>query len=415
MSERRVSLIGALLVVVGPVSMALYTPSMPQIATAFGTTEAAVKMTLVLYFGGFSIGQLFAGPISDALGRRPVIIAFMAVYLAASLAALAAPSIDVLLAARFVQGIGASAGIAISRAVVRDLFTSQASARIMNLISIILAIGPAMSPTIGGLMLEIAGWRANFVIMAAAGLVVVATAWLGLKETVIPDRTRLKPMALLRSYATLFANGHFMVVSLVISASVGAIYAQATFLPFILMNGVGLSPTQFGLSMMIQSGSFFTGSLVGRYLMKRVSAYRLVPVGLALVAAGALGAFMLLFWEPSLLRVMVPVGFHAFGIALVMPAMTTAVLAPFARMAGAAAALSGFMQMGSGLLIGMVGALIGEPLWAMATLIPFMGVVAIVAYLTYRLHPHLAEPEPRDDIIASLPPGRTLMKDERGH
>ncbi len=415
MSERRVSLIGALFVVIGPISMALYTPAMPLIADVFDTTQSVVKMTLVLYFAGFSFGQLFAGPVSDALGRRPVILAFMGVYLVASIAALAAPTIDLLLAARFVQGIGASAGVAISRAVVRDLFTGQTSSRIMNLIGIMLAVGPAIAPTVGGLTMEIAGWRAVFAIMAGFGLAVVAVALFALKETVVADLSRLKPLELARSYGTLFTNGHFMTVSLGIGGSVGAIYAQATFLPFILMDEVGLTPTQFGLSMMMQSVSFFTGALVARQLMKRLSAYALVPAGLLLVAIGSAGTSLLHVWEPGLWRVMVPVGIYAFGIAFVMPAMTTAVLAPFAQRAGAAAALSGFMQMGSGLLVGMIGAWMGDPVAAMGTLIPAMGVVAIIAYLVYRLHPHLAEPEPRRDVIASLPPGRTLMKgdDER--
>ena len=119
MTERRVALLGALLVAIGPVSMALYTPAMPEIVRAFGTTEAAVKLTLSLYFAGFALAQLFCGPLSDGFGRRPVTIAFMGIYLAASLVCLFSPGIEVLIAARFMQGVGAAAGIAISRAIVR--------------------------------------------------------------------------------------------------------------------------------------------------------------------------------------------------------------------------------------------------------------------------------------------------------
>ena len=126
MSERRVGLIGALLTAIGPISMALYTPAMTEIVHALGTTEALVKMTLTLYFGGFACAQLVAGPLSDALGRRPVAFLFMGIYCAGSLFALGA-SVHALMLARFVQGIGASAGVAISRAVVRDLF--QGSSR----------------------------------------------------------------------------------------------------------------------------------------------------------------------------------------------------------------------------------------------------------------------------------------------
>lgn len=409
MSERRVSLIGAMFVVIGPITMALYTPAMTEIVKAFGTTESVVKMTLALYFAGFALGQLFAGPVSDALGRRPVTIGFMAVYLAASMVALFAPSIGVLLVARFIQGFGASAGVAIARAIVRDLFAHEASSRIMNLIGIILAIGPALAPTIGGLTMEVAGWRAIFVIMAGFGLAVVATALLALKETVDADPARLNPLALLRSYATLVTSGRFMTVSLALGASIGAIYAQATFLPFIMMDRVGLSPAEFGLSMMCQSGSFFAGALAVRRLMRSYSAYSLVPAGLALIAIGSAGTLLLNFWEPDFARVMVPVAFYAFGIAFVMPALSTAVLAPFPRMAGAAAALSGFMQMGSGLLVGSIGALMGDPVQAMGLLIPAMGAVAIASYAAYRRHSHAGEAEPRADVIASMPAGRTML------
>ncbi|MCP1199149.1 multidrug effflux MFS transporter [Notoacmeibacter sp. MSK16QG-6] len=409
MSERRVSLLGALFVAIGPISMALYTPAMTQIVDAFGTTEAMVKLTLTLYFAGFAVSQLIAGPLSDALGRRPVTIIFMAIYFLASVAALFAPSVGFLIAARFVQGVGASAGQAIARAVVRDLFTSDQSSRIMNLIGIILAVGPALAPTIGGLMLEVTTWQAIFVLMAVLGLTVMAGAIFGLRETVAPDRSRLNLRALGGSYLQLLGNRHFLTTSGVIGGAVGAMYTQATFLPFILMNDVGLSASQFGLSMLMQTGSFFVGSLTARALMRFVSAYRLVPFGLLSIAIGSLGVSLLLFETPSFLKVMIPVAFYAFGIALVMPAMLTASLAPFPHIAGAASSLTGFIQMGSGLLMGTIGAMMGDPQFAMGLLIPIMGVAAIVSYVIYRFNPHIAEPEPtRNVTIGPQSTGRAL-------
>ena len=412
MSARRVSLLGALLVAIGPISMALYTPAMPAIVEAFGSTESAVKMTLVLYFGGFACSQLVAGPLSDALGRKPVIFLFMAIYLLGSLLAMLAPTVDTLMVARFVQGVGASVGVAISRAVVRDLFTGDDSSRIMNLIGIILALGPAISPTLGGLLMEAFGWRSTFVAMFAFGVLSMLALALFMRETVVRDRSKLQVGALVRSYATLLTNRHFLTTTGVVAGAVGAIYAQATFLPFILMNRVGLTPSQYGLGMLMQSGSFFVGALTARMLMSRMSAYRLVPIGLTLIAFGACGIFLLNFWEPSFLRVMGPVAPYAFGIAFVMPAMSTAALAPFRRNAGAASALMGFSQMGAGLAIGMLGAWLGNPVLAMANLVPAMGLSACVAYIFYRRHPHLAEPEPRDDVIVAAPAGRSMSPDD---
>ncbi|KMK67779.1 multidrug effflux MFS transporter [Puniceibacterium sp. IMCC21224] len=384
MSERRVSLIGAMLVAVGPVSMALYTPAMTELVHAFGSTEAVIKMTLTLYFGGFACAQLIAGPLSDALGRRPITIAFMALYCVASLLALVAPSVETLIVARFLQGVGASVGVAISRALVRDLFTNEQSSRIMNLIGIILAVGPALAPSLGGLLLAVFGWRSIFLLMAVLGIVVILVVMVALKETVVPDRSRLNLPDLGRTYRLVLTNRQFLCAAAVMGGALGALYAQATFLPFVLMGKVGLSPSQFGLSMLAQSGSFFAGSLVVRRLMARVGATRLVGPGLMFIALGSVGTMTLLLWPPSFLHVMIPVSIYAFGIAFVMPAMSTVALAPFGREAGAAASMLGFIQMGSGLLVGSLGALMGNAVIAMGLLIPVMGATACIAFAIYQ-------------------------------
>ena len=223
MSERRVGIIGALLAAIGPISMALFTPAMPEIVHAFGTTESAVKLTLSLYFAGFAFAQLVCGPLSDGFGRKPVVTAFMGIYLVASLAAIVAPTIHLLIAARFLQGVGAAAGIAISRAVVRDLFAGERSARIMNLIGLILAIGPAVSPTLGGITMELFGWHAIFLFMLAMAIAVILTVRFALVETVQRDLSRIRPMALLGSYARLLSSPHFLMAALVVAGSAGAI------------------------------------------------------------------------------------------------------------------------------------------------------------------------------------------------
>ena len=402
MTERRVSMIGALLVAIGPVSMALYTPAMTELVRAFGSTESVIKLTLTLYFGGFACAQLIAGPLSDALGRRPVTMAFLGLYCAASVLAMLAPTVEALILARFAQGVGASVGVAISRALVRDLFTDEQSSRIMNLIGIILALGPALAPTLGGLMLLFFGWRSLFVLMTLIGFGGIAVIYFCLKETVERDLSRLNLPQLGRSYRMLLGNRQFMTSACVIGGALGTIYAQATFLPFILIDTVGLTPQQFGLSMLAQSGSFFAASLAVRALMNRFSATKLVPVGLVFIAIGSVSTSTLLIWPPSFLHVMVPVGIYACGIAFVMPAMSTAALAPFKREAGAAAALLGFIQMGSGLLVGTGGALLGDAVVAMGLLIPMMGAAACVAYVLYR----------RTDIV--MPPSPVESRAEAG-
>ena len=392
MSERRVGMIGALLAAVGPISLALYTPAMPELVRAYDTTEAAVKLTLSLYFAGFALAQLVCGPLSDGFGRKPVTIGFMGIFFAASVLAMFAPTIEVLIVARLLQGVGAAVGIAIARAVVRDLFNDERAVRITNLIGIILALGPAISPTLGGIAIELAGWHSVFVLMALMSVVVVLVTIFCLRETVARDLSRIRPAALICAYATLLGNGYFMLSSLVIAGTMGAIYAQATVLPFILMDRVGLTPAQFGVGMLMQSGLFFTGSLTARWMMRKLPPARLVPIGLGFVAAGSLAmAVFLRVWEPTFLIVMAPVSLYAFGIAFIMPAMSVAAMAPFPRIAGSASSMTGFLQMGTGLVGGLVAALIGEPVTALAIVVPALGLIAIASWAIWRLLP---EPAP---------------------
>lgn len=400
MTERRVGIIGAMLVMIGPISMALYTPAMPELVTAFGTTEAAIKLTLSVYFAGFAVAQLFTGPLSDAFGRRPVSLIFITVYLAASIAAALSPGIHVLLAARLVQGVGASVGIATSRAIVRDLFTGEQSSRIMNVIGTLLAIGPALAPTVGGITLALSGWRAIFGLMVFLGASLAAVVFLAMSESGRPDRSLIQPRKLLTSYGQLLSSLRFLTASIAVGTSTGTLYTLATVLPFVLINRAGLTPEQFGIGMLGQTGCYFVGSLLARPLIRRFGADAIVPYGMVMIAAGAsMLAFLAIAREPRYLSVMGPVGCFSFGISFVMPAMTTAALHPFPKIAGAASAMMGFIQMGSGFLGGLIAASFDDPVAAMAVTVPSLGGTSIVAYIVYSLTasrtPKSAEPRGR--------------------
>lgn len=385
MSERRVSLIGAMLVAVGPVSMALYTPAMTEIARDFGATDAAVKFTLTTYFLGFALAQLFCGPLSDGFGRKPVTIAFMGIYASASVLAVLAPTIEVLVVARFLQGIGASVGLAISRAIVRDCFTGERSARIMNLMGIVLALGPAVAPTVGGFILVVSGWHATFILMLLIGFGATITVWTMLAETVTPDLSRIRPLAFAKAYATLLTNLRFMSACIAVAGSLGCIYAFAPLLPFLLMERAGLSPIQFGIGMLAQTGSYFISSLVARRLMADIGADRLVPYGLAsCIAGGVLMAVLMRSVPTTYVTVMGPVALIAAGIAFMLPAMMTNALQPHPTIAGAASAMLGFLQMGAGMAGSGIAAMMDDPGVAMGTVIPVMVTIATLAYMIYR-------------------------------
>jgi DHA1 family bicyclomycin/chloramphenicol resistance-like MFS transporter len=384
MSELRTSLIGAMLVAIGPISMALYTPAMPELVHAFNTTEPMIKLTLSLYFGGFAVAQLVAGTLSDAYGRRKVTIGFMVIYLIGSAMAAFAPTVEVLLGGRLIQGVGAAAGMTVSRAIVRDQFTGNKAAGIMNLIGMLLAVGPAFSPTIGAVMLGLFGWQSIFLIMVGFACAACIVTYTAMAETTIPDPQMLRPGPILLAYREVLGDIRFVAATLVIGGAVGALYTQATVLPFVLIDKVGLTPAQFGAGMLMQSGAYFLGSIVFRFASKKFSASQLVVPGLVMIGSGSVSiALSIHFVELSYLSIMLPVGISAFGIAFVSPHMMTAAVAPFPHIAGTASALMGFVQMGSGLVGGIICAVIGLPVLAMGTVVPAFGVICLVSYFVY--------------------------------
>jgi MFS transporter, DHA1 family, multidrug resistance protein len=369
-------------VALGPISLSLYTPAMPQLVHVFSTDVATIKLTLTSYFAGFALSQLVCGPLSDAFGRGRVALAFTFIYLVGSVIAASAPSVEWLLAARLVQGIGAAAGVSIARAMVRDLHTGDASVRIMNMIGVLLAIGPAASPTIGGIALDLFGWQSIFAFMVGYGAILTIVLLTLTPETLSnPDPSRLRPARLLSNYGRLIVSPAFLGPSIVFDCTAGALYTMATLLPFVMIDEVGLTPTQFGFSMIMQSGSYLVGALVMRRLLRLFQAHRLVPFGMLMIAiAGVLLATVLRIEPPSFFGVMGPIGLFAFGIAFISPSMQTSALAYFPDIAGSAAALMGFFQMGGGFLGSAVSAWLGRPVFSVATIIPVMIAIAVAAH-----------------------------------
>lgn len=380
MTERHVAAIGSLLIALGPVSLALYTPAMPELVTDFATTYPAVKATLAAYFAGFALAQLICGPLSDAYGRRPAALAFLTLYAIGSVGAMLAPSIHALTVARLVQGIGAAVGISVARAIVRDNFTGEQSARVMNTIGIFLAIGPAMAPTLGSLAMLAFDWRAIFVLMVAYGGALLITVYRFLPETnLAPDPGRASPAGLVRAYAALGSDGRFLFPALMLGLVLGGFYSLSSMLPFLLIDIAGLSPQAFGFGMLAQTGAYILGGVVTKALLKHVPARHLVLPGLLLAMTGALTmAASIALFPPSYPTVMAPVAIFAFALAMVTPDLTTRAMAAFPEKAGAAAALLGFAQMGSGFIDSGAVALIGSPPLAFATVIPLVTLAALL-------------------------------------
>ncbi|NTE61505.1 multidrug effflux MFS transporter [Agrobacterium fabrum] len=386
MSTKRTAILGALLTALAPISMSIYTPAMPELTRVFATNEAAIKLSLSLYFAGFAVAQLLSGPASDAFGRKQASLVFLSIFLGGGLLAVFAPTIEVLLLARLIQGIGASVGMTVARAIVRDQFTGADASSIMNLIGIMLAVGPAMGPTIGGVSLAAFGWKSVFFLMAGLGAIAIFSVVIFLRETTVPDKSLIRPRRLLSAYGNLLTEPRFLLAALVLGGSIGALYAQATMLTFILIDTVGMTPTAFGIGMLMQTGAYFFGSIALRYIAPRLGDRRSVMLGLCFSGTGGLLILLSVFLiPPSFFSIMGPVAVATVGIALLTPSMVTAALAPFPHIAGSASAMMGFIQMGSGFAGGTAASLIGSPLTGFGIVIPVMEFTAVASYIGFRI------------------------------
>ncbi len=385
MSERRTTLVCALLAAVGPLSSSLFTPALVDLARDLETGLGAAQLTVSVFFLGLAVSQLICGPLSDSAGRKPLLYLFFLLYVAGSFLALIARSVDLLIAARFIQGIGSAAGIAVSRAIVRDCFSGSEQVRVQALVGMVLAIGPAVAPFLGGLMIEAVSWRFLFVLMLGLGVSTLAVIWLFLAET-LEDRDENQPMlAILTGYTLVLRDRQFVLCTLIVGGTNGTVYAQSTVLPLVMIDQVGLSPHGFGLSMMAQTVCFLCGSLLVSRLAWRVPGSRLLGGGMMLVLVATLSyPLSYILTGPTLAAVVVPIGLCGFAMGLTLPSTTAAALAPFPQRAGAAAAVMGFVQMGSGVAGGFVTPFFSDPWKALVVISVVMGGMGILAWAIWR-------------------------------
>ena len=376
------TIVGALLIAVGPLSMSLYSPAMTLLIAALHTTEQAVRATVTVYLFGFAVAQLICGPLSDRFGRRPILIGCLMLYIVGSVASAAAGSITALILGRLVQGIGACGGVALSRVMVVDRFAGNGAARIISLMSLILSVAPAAAPIIGGTLITVTSWRVLFVILAVYGAVLLALVWRfpETNERRDPRATKLRSLAV--NYAMLITSRAFISQVVLTSLAIGGFYASQTLSPFVLMGRLGLSSPVFGVITASLMLSYLIGSLATNRLLRVVAMSRLVLAGALMVLAASLSlALGLRFLGLGIAEIIAPMCLWMLGFAFIMPGVTTTALALFPRNAGSASALMGCLQMGMGFVGAALCSLFGDAAQAFATVPPAMGALGVIAYL----------------------------------
>ncbi|MDX2221616.1 MAG: multidrug effflux MFS transporter [Rhodospirillaceae bacterium] len=357
-NQRSKLLIGILTVLVagGPVSTDLYLPSLPSIGADFAAPTSATQLTLSVFIAGFALGTLVFGPLSDRFGRRPMMLAGMAVFTAGSIGCAGAGSIETLIAWRLVEAFGGGAGPVLARAVVRDLFAREDAARTLSYMGAAMAVAPALAPMIGGAIHLGFGWRGQFWALAAAGGGLLILVWASVAETNRhPDRDAARPARILRNVFALVSNRAFIGFAATSGFSYGGLFGFISGGAFVVIGVLGVAPESFGFLFVFVAGGFVAGSTVGGALAKRWGVVRMIEAGVWTgVAAAGIGLGLALAGIVSPLSVIAPVAAVFFGCALVFPSATAGAIGPFPHMAGTASSVAGFVQMSIGAAVGAV-------------------------------------------------------------
>lgn len=333
----------------GPLSLDMYLPALPDLAHSFHTPEANVQLTLTACMIGLALGQLVAGPMSDAWGRKKPLAVGLIAYAATSVFCAVAPDVFSLTAARLLQGLAGAAGLVISRAMVRDLYEGDALTKFFSTLMLVNGLAPILAPVIGRQLTRFMSWRGVFVVLAAIGVALLLAAVLGLKET-LPKESRGNSggglPATLRTFRVLMRDRRFMGYILTGGFAFAAMFAYISASPFVLENIHGLTKQEFSYVFGTNALGIMIAGQIGGRLVGRVAPARLLGAGLAMSFGGStiLLAATALFGG-NLPGTLLGLFLMVSAIGVIMPQVTALALAGYApAVAGAASALIGTGQ-----------------------------------------------------------------------
>ena len=337
----------ALLLGIQPVTTDLYLPALPALSTGFGAGMAQAQLTFTALLLAFGVSQLVLGPLSDRFGRRPVLLCGLAAYVAAAIGSALAPSIDLLIVWRAVQGAAMGAAVMCARAIVRDLYLPGDGARVMSRALTGLGVIACLCAPLGGLVSDLFGWRAALMLLAVFGAGTLALVALRFDETLAQRRLdALEIGSLLSTWGTVLRNPTFLAFTALTTAAYGLLFTFLAASSFTFIQVLGLSKTQYGLVMLWGSGVYICGTFLCRYWQQRHGVAGSVARGAVLSLAGgtALG-LLALAGVQAVWAIVAPLTLAMLGHGIHQPCGQTGAVGPFPRAAGAASALNGFVMM----------------------------------------------------------------------
>jgi DHA1 family bicyclomycin/chloramphenicol resistance-like MFS transporter len=374
-----------LLIALGPLTIDTYLPALPSISADLVASSAAVQLTLTGSLIGLGAGQLVIGPISDAIGRRRPLMAGVAVHILASLLCVVAPNVAVLGALRVLQGLGAAAAAVVAMAMVRDVASGTAAARLLSRLMLVMGVAPVLAPTLGSQLLRFTQWRGIFVVLAGLGAALLVMAAFALRETLpVEHRQNGGVRGTLRGYRVLLHDRVFVGLVLVTGFAMAALFCYVAGSPFVYQQQFGLSEQQFGIAFGLGSVSLIAATQLNGRLLRRYEPSQILPVA---VAAGAVSALVLLgvalTGAGGLVGVMVAMWGVLGAAGLAFPNAPALALSRHGDNAGAAAAMLGAVQFGLGALTPPLVGLLGVDAVAMAagvvvSMVLALGVLVLV-------------------------------------
>ena len=362
-----------LLTVFGPISMDLYLPALPALRLELSAATSVAQLTVTACLVGLAAGQLIAGPLSDRYGRRGILLIGIVAYIATSLLCAASPSIELLIAARLVQGLTGGVGIVIAQAAGRDVYSGGALIRFYGRLTVVGGFAAIVGPLIGGLLNSVTDWRGLFVFLAAIGAVILLITLIAFDETLpIASRTAGGLGRTLRDFRTLVSDRVFLGAILNQGFLYAALFAYLSGATFVLQDIYGLSPLGYALAFGANSAGFMVlgfvaGRTAGRSLRGTLS------VGIVVAGAGAHGLHASGLTRMPLWVVLVSLFLLAGGAAVTSPPATTIALVEYPQIAGTASSLLGMVRYGFG---GIAAPLVGV---AGATSILPLGIVTVTS------------------------------------
>lgn len=369
----------------GPLATDLYLPGLPSVAGDLQTTEQLAQATMSATLFGLGIGQLIIGPVSDRIGRRRPLIAGMIAFTIASALCALAPSVELLLALRLIQGIAGASGIVIARSVVRDLVRGKDAARVFSMIALVLGLAPILAPLIGAGMLMVTSWRGLFVALAIIGLALVAATVLVVPETLIDERaSHGGVVSVLRDFGVVLAKPPFALFALALAANAGILFSYITMSPAIYQQGFGLSAQAFGVLFAVNGIGMMAASRTNAWLVSRVDLATLLTASISAAAMGSAIVLVAGLLNAPLWVVALGVLIASASHGISMPNLNALAMEPFATRAGSAAAVLGGAQFVAAGLIPALASLGGSSVLTMGVTMTVSGVVALWLVLAAR-------------------------------